>query len=71
MSEEYASTQRDWLHDKFVSALLWGVPPFVMVVTAFIDLRSTLRAVAWVGSLLVMSGGCFSNAARCVNSVSS
>ena len=65
MSEEYAPTQRDWLNDKFVSSLLWGLPPLVMVITAFIDLGSTLRAVAWVGSLLVMSGGCFANAARC------
>ena len=56
MSEEYAPSQRDWLHDKFVSSLLWGLPPLVMAVTAFIDLGSTLRAVAWVGSLLVMSG---------------
>ena len=65
MSEEYAPTQRDWLHDKSVSSLLWGLPPLVMAVTAFIDLGSTLRAVAWSGSLLVMSGGCFANAARC------
>ena len=65
MSEEYAPIQRDWLSDKFVSSLLWRLPLLVMVVTAFIDLGSTLRAVAWVGSLLVMSGGCFANAARC------
>ncbi len=65
MSEEYAAAHRDWLHDKFVSSLLWGLPPLVMAVTAFIELESPLRAVAWTGSLLVMSGGCFANAARC------
>ena len=65
MSEEYAPPQRDWLSDKFVSSLLWRLPPLVMVVTAFIDSGSTLRAVAWAGSLLVMSAGCFANAARC------
>ncbi len=65
MSEQYAPTPRDWLSDKFISSLLWKLPPLVIVVTAFIDLGSTLRAVAWGGSLLVMSGGCFANAARC------
>jgi hypothetical protein len=65
MSEEYALTQRDWLNDKIVSSLLWRLPPLVIVVTAFIDIGSTFRAVAWAGSLLVMSGGCFANAARC------
>jgi hypothetical protein len=65
MSAEYALTQRDWLSDKFVSSLLWRLPPLVIVITAFMNLGSTLRAVAWAVSLLVMSGGCFANAARC------
>lgn len=59
MSEEYAAAHRDWLHDKFVSSLLWGLPPFIMAATAFIELESPLRAVVWTGSLLVMSAGCF------------
>ncbi len=38
MSEEYAPTERDWCSDKFVSSLLWRLPPLVIVVTAFIDI---------------------------------
>ena len=65
MIEEGSRTQRDWLNNKLVSGLLWKLPPVIMVVSAFIDLGSAVRAVVWAASLLVMSGGCFLNAARC------
>ncbi len=65
MSEEGTIKQRDWLNHKLVSVLLWKLPPVIMVVTAFLDAGPVFHAISWAGSLFVMSGGCFLNAARC------
>jgi len=65
MTEEGTIDRRDWLNHQLVSVLLWKLPAAIMVVTAFLDIGSMFRAIFWAGSLFVMSGGCFMNAARC------